>query len=85
MKSLVDGGSQLNVIRADVCESLNLTPVGEVSIRGVFGSPVKTQIVKLHVKLHDVDCDKLEPDYTAILCAVCPDLNEAFILTANGG
>ena len=81
MKSLVDGGSQLNVIRADVCESLNLTPVGEVSIRGVFGSPVKTQIVKLHVKLHDVDCDKLEPDYTAILCAVCPDLNEAFILT----
>ena len=81
VKSLVDGGSQLNVIRADVCESLNLTPVGEVSIRGVFGSPVKTQIVKLHVKLHDVDCDKLQPHYTAILCAVCPDLNEAFILT----
>ena len=77
--ALIDRGSQLNVIRADLVESLAVPKIGSVSLRGIFGAPVMAALVKLHVSLVDGSTvNKTMP----VTFAVCDGLNEEMILTA---
>jgi hypothetical protein len=61
-----------------------LKSVGQIAIRGAFGSPVHSEVVMLTVKPatsapHEVN---IAPS-REVLFAVCEDLNEQVILTAD--
>lgn len=82
----MDEGSQLNVIHASLIEQLGLMSVGEISIRGIVGQPVKSRLINLQVKLGAQTArDELQTtnnrEYITILCAACNDLNEQLIVT----
>ena len=80
VSALVDGGSQLNVIDSSIIHSLNLTPVGTISIRGIVGEPIQASLVQLQIKITNVN-DEMNDDYISIMCAACDDLNESLIIT----
>jgi transposase InsO family protein len=77
--SLVDSGSELNVIRSDLVSELPLESIGEVSLKGVVGKPVNASLVRLCVRLDD---DVLSAvDDIVLIFAVCSELNETCILS----
>ena len=84
IRALEDSGTELNIIRSNILESVVLPKIGRVQLRGIVGVPVMADLVKLHISLvnrsengEDHVCDSVP-----IVCAVCPDLNEDMILTA---
>jgi len=81
ISALVDSGSEINVARSDVLSGVALTSVGVVQLRGILGAPVTAKLVRLHVQLADELSG--ECDYLPIICAVCDDVNEEFILTSH--
>jgi hypothetical protein len=75
--SLVDSGSELNVIRSDLVSELPLESIGEVSLKGVVGKPVNASLVRLCVRLDD---DVLSAvDDIVLIFAVCSELNETCV------
>jgi len=81
ISALADSGSEINVARSDVLSGVALTSVGVVQLRGILGAPVTAKLVRLHVQLADELSG--EYDYLPIICAVCDDVNEEFILTSH--
>ena len=59
---------------------LQLPTVGQIKLRGVVGSPVSADLVRLNVSLSDENYDN---DCTTILCAVCSEANDDLILTSK--
>ena len=59
---------------------LQLPTVGQIKLRGVVGSPVSADLVRLSVSLSDENCDN---DCITILCAVCSEANDDLILTSK--
>ena len=49
LKALSDSGSQLNVIISLLIAPLGLSPIGNISIRGIIGTPIITPLVVLHI------------------------------------
>jgi hypothetical protein len=81
ISALADSGSEINVARSDVLSGVDLTSVGFVQLRGILGAPVTAKLVRLHVCLADEMSS--EGDYLPIICAVCDNVNEEFILTSH--
>ena len=85
IKTLLDTGSQINCVHPKICEALNLTPIGKIKIRGIFGEAAPADLVKIQVRLqslpHGDDWNKNENDFLSIICASCPSLNETLVLT----
>ena len=46
-------GVQIGIVRSDVISNFTLKRVGTVKLRGIFGSPVDADLIKLYVKLSD--------------------------------
>ena len=81
VSGLCDGGAEICVVRADVVDGLNLTSLGTVKLRGLFGAPVTANLVKLDLCLFG---DRIvDREYVSTLCAVCPDMHDEVILTAD--
>ena len=51
LSALNDSGAQISVIRSDVLGNLHVPYVGKVKLRGIVGSPVSADLVKLYVAL----------------------------------
>ena len=51
MSALCDSGAEVSVIRADILSQLDIPRVGHVKLRGIVGSPVSADLVKLDVAL----------------------------------
>jgi hypothetical protein len=79
VNSLIDGGSELNIIRRSEIAHLSVIPVAEVIFRGVIGESVRAPLVRIPVRLNDASLS--EDDNVNILLAVCDELNETCILS----
>jgi hypothetical protein len=82
--ALNDSGTQVNLIHRLLIPEEKLKSVGQIAIRGAFGSPAHSEVVMLAVKPatsapHEVN---IAPS-REVLFAVCEDLNEQVILTAD--
>jgi hypothetical protein len=75
---LADSGSEINVAKSDVLAQLDSTQVGNVQLRGILGAPSNAKLVQLNPQLADGG-----DQYIPIYCAVCDDVNEDLILTAQ--
>ena len=84
--ALIDGGSQINLVRSDVLQQVSqpITAAGRIKIKGVVGPPVETDLVMLELNPapSDASCRNIAPPLREIF-AVAPDLNEQVILTAD--
>ena len=77
--SLIDGGSELNIIRKSKLGNMTVTPVAEVVFRGVVGEGIRAPLIRLPVRVND---DLLsDDDNVTVIFAVCDDLNETCILS----
>jgi len=57
LSALNDSGAQISVIRSDVLGSLHVPYVGKVKLRGIVGSAVSANLVKLDVALSNSEND----------------------------
>ena len=76
-----DGGAEISVIRTDMLDKLDVPHIGRVKLRGIVGSPVEADLVKLNVALSN--CDDKCSEYIPVLCAVCPEANDNLVLASN--
>jgi hypothetical protein len=78
--ALDDGGSEIAVLKSDVLDSCDVdyVSVGSVRLRGIVGSPVEANLIKLQVQL-DTDGDYC----LSVICAVCRNANEDLILPSS--
>ena len=60
---------------------LELPVIGIIKLRGIVGSPVSADLVKLNVTLADSRQDGDE--YVSITCAVCSVANDDLVLTGK--
>ena len=71
------------VVKSRIVSELDLLRVGSVSLRGIIGSPVKADLVRLDVGYVDSDHESINVNtYHTVLCAVCDDINDDLVLTA---
>ena len=49
-----------------------------MKLRGIFGSPIQADLIRLHLKLTD-----RTGHFVSVLCAVCDNLYEDLILTVD--
>jgi len=69
------------VIHTDAVSGLNLPRIGTIKLRGIIGSPVTTDLVRLNVALANSHSD--DNEYMSVLCAVCSEANGDLILTSG--
>lgn len=50
IKSLKDSGAEIGVVQPELIRHLNLPHVGQITIRGIVGQPVKADLVMLEIK-----------------------------------
>ena len=80
-----DSGSHVNLIKRDLLRHLpDMPSVGRISIKGIVGPAIETDLVSLNIKPTptDSDCINIAPPLTEVF-AVCDELNEGIILTAD--
>ena len=83
--ALNDSGSEINLVKRDLLKHvIDLPSQGRVRIKGVVGPAVETDIVLLDVSplATEASCKIIAPPLREIF-AVCDDLNEQIILTAD--
>ena len=83
--ALNDSGSEINLIRRSLVQQLTQLPSrGRVKIKGIVGPAVETDIVLLDVSpaATETNCVNIAPPLSELF-AVCDDLNEPIILTAD--
>ena len=80
LSALNDSGAQISVIRSDVLGNLHVPYVGKVKLRGIVGSPVSADLVKLYVALSNSENDD---EYITVLCAVCSEANDDLVLASD--
>ena len=83
--ALHDSGSQVNLIKRELLQQIpDMPAVGRISIKGIVGPAIETDLVSLNIKPapQDIDCINIAPHATEIF-AVCDELNEGIILTAD--
>ena len=80
LSGLHDTGAEISVIRTDVLSGFDVPPIGKVKLRGIVGSAVSANLVRLNVALSDSESDNA---YITVLCAVCPEANDDLVLTGN--
>jgi hypothetical protein len=78
VSALADSGREINVARSDALARMHLTQVGNVQLRGILATPSHANLVQFNIQLVDGG-----DQYIPIYCAVCDDVNEDFILTAQ--
>jgi hypothetical protein len=82
--ALNDSGTQVNLIHRSLTPEEKLKSVGQIAIRGAFGSPVHSEVVMLAVKPATSAPNEVNvAPSREVLFAVCEDLNEHVILTAD--
>lgn len=81
VSGLSDSGAEISVLRADVLGQLEVPHVGKLKLRGIVGSPVSADLVKLKIALSVPEHN--DSDYVTIMCAVCPEANDDLVLTAD--
>jgi hypothetical protein len=84
-KALIDGGSEICCIKADLVNDLNLPVCKQVGLSGLDGKSNIVNVVRLHVK---PACNTNESIVNIapsirVWFAVVPELNESVILTPN--
>ena len=83
LSGLIDSGSMIYVVNGRIVSELDLPRVGSVSLRGIIGSPVKADLVRLDMGYVDSDHEFVDANtYHTVLCAVCDDINDDLVLTA---
>jgi hypothetical protein len=83
--ALNDSGSQVNLIKRDLLQQLpEIQTTGRVSIKGIVGPAIETDLALLDIKPAptEVGCTNIAPPLREIF-AVCDELNEDIILTAD--
>jgi hypothetical protein len=76
--ALHDSGSQVNLIKRELLRQLPEMPTaGRISIKGIVGPAIETDLVSLEIKPAPTDdnCVNIAPHLTEIF-AVCDELNE---------
>jgi len=81
MCGLQDSGAQISVIHTDVVSGFNLPRIETIKLRGIIGSPVTADLVRLNVALANSHSD--DNEYMSVLCAVCSEANDDLILTSS--
>ena len=76
IRALCDSGAGISVIRPDLVKIMNTTRFGSVRLRGIVGSPVQADLVKLSVRVKNGS-----DNFVSVLCAVCEGVNDDLILT----
>jgi hypothetical protein len=85
LNALNDSGSEINLIRRSLVQQMDQIPSrGRVKIKGIVGPAVETDIVLLNVSpvATEAHCVNIAPPLSELF-AVCDDLNEQVILTAD--
>jgi hypothetical protein len=79
---LCDGGAEMCVIRSNIEQGWELSFIGTVKLRGLFGASVLAKLAMINMKLctdhtGDVieDCDNSLP----MLCAICDEMHDDVI------
>jgi hypothetical protein len=83
--ALNDSGSQVNLIKRYLLQQLpEIQTTGRVSIKGIVGPAIETDLALLHIKPAptEVGCMNIAPPLREIF-AVCDELNEDIILTED--
>jgi hypothetical protein len=83
--ALNDSGSQVNLIKRYLLQQLpEIQTTGCVGIKGIVGPAIETDLVLLDIKPAptEVGCTNIAPPLREIF-AVCDELNEDIILTAD--
>jgi hypothetical protein len=82
--ALHDSGSQINLIRRSLLPDDQQQSVGKIGIRRAFGASIQTEVVMRAIKpaVHENYEVNVAPAYETLL-AVCEELNEQIILTAD--
>ena len=83
--ALNDSGSEINLIHRNLVQRMDQLPSrGRVKIKGIVGPAVETDIVLLNVSpvATEAHCVNIAPPLSELF-AVCDDLNEQVILTAD--
>ena len=76
VKCLEDSGAQIGIIKSHVLSNVNVKRVCSVKLRGIFGSPVESDLVQLQIKMSNKD-DEL---YVPVIVAMCDSVYEQMIL-----
>jgi transposase InsO family protein len=79
VKGLEDSGAQICVIRSDIVKDVDVERVGTVKLRGIFGPPLQTDLIRLQIRLADKD----DASFVSVICAMCDDIYEELILNAD--
>jgi hypothetical protein len=78
ISALEDGGTEIAVIKASCLPDVHHDVIGTVKLRGIVGSPVLANVIKMPIRLTcDEDCS------LSVICAVCNEANEDLILPSN--
>jgi len=72
------------VIRSDIVQGWDLSFIGTVQLRGLFGASVLAKLAMVNMKLDSTDdiaekCDNSLP----MLCAICDEMHDDVIITAD--
>jgi len=77
MSGLCDTRAEISVIRTSMLNDWELPVIGKFKLRGIVGSPVSADLVKLNVTLAESKQDGDE--YVSIICAVCSEANDDLV------
>jgi len=80
---LVDSGSEITCVRADLVSELSPVVKGEVVLKPFCGSPITADLICLQLRMYTDGTSAMSSEFVHVWCASVPELNDSLILTAD--
>jgi len=77
LPALVDSGAQVSLIKADIIKDFDVSSLGSVRLRGIVGSPIDANLVKLNLRMRKSD------GFLSVVMAVAENINDDLVLTTE--
>ena len=80
---LIDSGSEITCIRADLVSELSPVVKGKVMLKPFCGSPIAADLICLQLRVCTDGTSAMSSKFVHVWCASVPELNDSLILTAD--
>ena len=80
---LVDSGSEITCVRADLVSELSPVVKGKVMLKPFCGSPITADLICLELRVCTDGTSAMSSEFVHVWCASVPELNDSLILTAD--
>ena len=83
IRGLYDTGAELSVVSSRALPDFEIQRIGNVKLRGIVGAPVEADLIILPIRLAGENQTFSNHDYLQIHCALCDNMNDDLVLTAD--